>query len=237
MNIKHNISRLLLKKFQNYQYIHTNLVKDPSFDWLQSDSELPWLKLNIEIPKDVILNEIQNIQHLFVPHREDYGEHQGWESFCIHGRGYNLTREDEYYDGIPEYHWTQEAINFMPNTVKFFQSQWPGSKFQRVRVMKLKPGGYVSIHTDGNYNKLSPINIAITQPDQCYFVMENFGVVPYYPGSAFWLNITNRHAVFNDSNQDRYHIIVHQDTKDPRFQELVKKSYDAMYDYISSINK
>lgn len=233
MSIKYNISRMMLEKFQSVQYRPSGLIEHPLFDWIQCESKLPWLKLKLDIPIDIIEPEIQAIKHLMVPHRDDYNEHQGWESFCIHGRGYNLTREDEHYTNAPDYHWTEEACAYMPNTVKYFQTQWAGSKFQRVRVMRLAPGGYISIHSDGPLDVLGPINIAITQPKDCFFVMEKFGIVPFEVGSAFWLNISTRHAVFNDSDQDRWHIIVHHQNDNIDFQNVVVKSYDMLYNQLN----
>lgn len=78
MNIKYNISRLMFKKYQHYSYQPVGLINTPTFKWIQEQSNLPWLKLNVEIPADIILHEIKNIKHLLVPHRDDYNEHQGW---------------------------------------------------------------------------------------------------------------------------------------------------------------
>jgi len=229
INMKHGISKSMIKRFLNVEYLPTNLPKTPSFDWIQNASGLPWLNLLIDVPVQLIAHEIQNIQHLMVPHRDDYSEHQGWESFCIHGQAYNLTRESMHYEPDKTYHWTNEAIEFMPGTVAYFQNQWPSAQYHRIRVMRLKPGGYISIHSDYSVPKLNPINVAITQPDHCNFVMEKYGCVPYQPGLAFWLDVSNRHTVFNNSNQDRWHLIVHQDFDNIDFQDLVAKSYKAMY--------
>lgn len=229
MSIKYKISRMMFEKFRHVQHHPSGLIKQPSFNWVQTESKLPWLKLQLDIPTDIIKSEIQAIKNLLVPHRDDYSEHRGWESFCIHGHGYNLTREDNHYTNVSGYHWTKEACEYMPETVKYFQTQWPGAKFQRVRVMRLAPGGYIAIHSDGPPDWLGPINIAITQPKDCYFVMEKFGIVPFDTGSAFWLNVSTRHAVFNDSDQERWHIIVHQQNDNIEFHNIVAKSYDMLY--------
>jgi hypothetical protein len=227
--MKRDISRLMFKKYQHQQFNPGNLPTDPSFDWIQKSSDLPWLQLDISIPTETILNEIMNIKDLLVSHRDDYADHNGWESFCIHGRGYDLTREDEHYVDAPDYHWTKEASDLMPETVSYFKNIWPGHKYRRIRVMRLKPGGYISIHSDTSIQGLQPINIAITQPKNCFFIMEKHGCVPFEPGKAFWLDISVRHTVFNDSDQDRWHLIVHQSIEHPEFQNLVVKSYKEVY--------
>jgi hypothetical protein len=229
-NLKLSISRKILNRFKNQSYCPIDLPPGPNFEWIQTQSKLPWLKLDITIPTDFILDEIKKIQNLLIPHREDYNEHSGWESFCIHGRGYAYTREDEKYNTtLPDYHWTDEAVSLMPFTVNYFRTQWPGSCYRRIRVMKLAPGGHITVHKDSDDSRLTAINIAITQPAECYFVIEKFGRVPFSIGSAFWLDLSNRHVVFNDSDQDRWHIIVHQETNQTEFQNLVAKSYSMLY--------
>jgi hypothetical protein len=95
--------------------------------------------------------------------------------------------------------------------------------------MLLEPNGYINFHRDHDDSQLTAINIAITQPDDCHFVMEHHGCVPFESGSAYWLDISNNHTVFNDSTQLRWHIIVHQDLNHPKFQDLVVKSYHRLY--------
>lgn len=223
------ISRKMAEKYQSTELVLPDYNPLADFFWIQHQSKLPWLKLPILVPTDDILQEIPAIQSHLIEHREDYGEHQGWKSFCIHGKSYDATREDQYYSDDRPHIWTSEAKKFMPNTVKFFQNHWPGSTYSRIRMMLLEPGGYITLHSDSDRSKLSPINIAITQPSECKFIMEKQGVVPFSPGAAFWLNVSNRHAVFNDSDQPRWHIIVHQNCDHPEFKEMVVKCYHTLY--------
>ena len=199
------------------------------FDWIRTNSGLPWLQLDIPVPHQTILKEIANIQSLLSTHRDDYGEHHGWKSFCIHGKSYDATREDEHYKDLRPYIWTPEAIKLMPDTVKYFSEQWFNCKFNRLRVMLLEPGGYISLHADTDQSRLSAINIAITQPSNCNFVMEKHGIIPFEPGRAFWLDISNLHTVFNNSNDPRWHLIIHQSFEDIEFQNLVVNSYKSLY--------
>lgn len=226
--MKHKISQLMFKKYINSQYQLPEYNPNSTFDWIMSNSGLPWLQLDIAIPYETILNEIKNIESLLVDHRDDYGEHHGWKSFCIHGKSYNATREESYYNDDRPYVWTKEAQESMPQTVNYFSTIWPGSEFKRVRVMLLEPGGYVSVHQDSKVSKMTAINIAITQPDECKFVMANHGVVPFEPGRALWMDISNQHTVVNNSDQPRWHIIVHQ-SFDDNFQNMVVNSYKKLY--------
>jgi hypothetical protein len=191
---------------------------------------LPWLALDIQVPHLEILKEIHNVAGYFVAHRDEYNTNLGWESFCIHGKSYDATRESEFYNDLRPMTWTKEAVELMPITVNYFKNAWPCTVYDRLRIMKLSPGAIIEVHQDYQGPlRMGPINIAITQPIDCKFYIEGQGVVPFKPGSAVWLDIGRRHCVINDSDQDRYHIIVHQQIETKEFDELVLRSYNKTY--------
>lgn len=227
--MKQKISQLMFQKYINAEYQLPAYNPDADFAWIKQQSGLPWLRLCIDIPFKTIDTELKAIQSLLVSHRDDYREHAGWKSFCIHGKSFDATREEIYYNDLRPYIWTPEAKKLMPYTVEYFSKQWPHCTFQRLRVMLLEPGGYISIHSDYSKSELAPINIAITQPDNCNFVMEKYGVVPFTPGDAFWLDVSNKHTIFNHSDQPRWHLIVHQSFDNVEFQKLVVNSYQTLY--------
>ena len=227
--MKQKISQLIVNKYLDYQYQLPEYNPTADFDWIQKQSGLPWLPLAVIVPYTAILTEIKNIESLMSAHREEYNEHRGWKGFCIHGKSYNSTKEDSHYCDDRPYIWTPEAEALMPVTVDYFKTQWPGSQYRRVRVMLLEPGGYITVHRDSDRPGLTAINIAITQPSGCNFVMEKKGTVPFQTGSAFWLDISNNHTVFNNSDQKRWHIIVHQSIEDQNFQNEVVNSYKKLY--------
>lgn len=225
--MKKQISQLLYNRFLNKTLLLPEYNEKTTPEWIQKQSGLPWLPLDIDIPSQTILNEIQNIKHLLTDHRDEYAEHSGWSSFCIHGKAYNATREDEHYNDTRPHIWTPEAVELMPQTINFFK-KWPALGFRRLRVMRLAPGGWISAHSDTKIKSLVPINIAITQPHGCNFVMEHHGLVPFDIGTAMLLDVSNLHTVFNNSDQDRWHLIVHQQFNQD-FDNLVAKSYKKLY--------
>jgi Aspartyl/Asparaginyl beta-hydroxylase len=227
--MKKTISDMMFKRYVDTAWSLPEFNSAADFSWIQNNSGLPWLKLDIVVPYSEILAEIQNIQSLLVTHREDYNEHQGWSSFCIHGKSYDATREDSYYNDNRPHCWTPEAQELMPETVEYFRSMWPANQYQRVRVMRLDPGGYITIHRDSPISALGAVNIAITQPNECLFVMEKYGTVPFESGDAIMLDLSNRHVVFNNSDQVRWHMIVHQDFDNQNFKRLVVNSYNQLY--------
>lgn len=194
-----------------------------TYQYLQDSSGLPYLPLSITVPVDIIAQEINTASHLLTPHRQDY-DSQGWSSFCLHGRSIDQTLSDEFYTTTIDHNWTPEAVEFMPNTVEWLKTEWPHGSYDRVRVMCLEPGGWILPHRDYEKRRLGPINIAVTQPDDCGFYTEDIGKVPFANGSAMWMDVSRRHAVINNSNQPRYHMIIHQTTSRD-WERLVLNSY------------
>lgn len=230
--MKTQISRMIYYKFADRSPDWPAYNPSAGFDWIRHESKLPWLPLQIEIPYEIMMQEIPSIVPWIVEHREHYGEHTGWKSFCLHGKSHDATREDSYYNDDRPHIWTDLAKKLMPKTVEYFQRSWPAEQYRRLRIMLLEPGGGITVHSDSDISRLSPVNIALTQPDDCGFVMEKHGTVPFSPGQAIWLDVSNRHVVFNDSDQPRWHIIVHQDLEHIGFQNLVVKSYHRLYNSV-----
>ena len=213
------IIKSFLKVEKNRSRVKT--AKSSDYEWIINESAIGYLPLLVDIPHEAILNEIANMEHLFVKHRQNEN-HVGWSSFCIHGVSYDATSEDN-----GSLTWTKEALELMPNTVEFFKNNWFGNEFMRLRVMKLDPGGYITLHRDNDPpGRLGAVNIAVTQPEGNSFVMENYGIVPFKTGSAIMLNISNRHAVINESSEVRYHIIAHHKKVTNAFKEKVIESYN-----------
>jgi hypothetical protein len=226
---KNKIARSFAKVVEQQTIQVPAYNSNATVDWVAT-SGLPWLVLDIEVPYKKILEEIHNISEYFVAHRDDYNTNLGWESFCIHGKSYDATREPEFYNDDRPLTWTKEAIELMPCTTDYFKNTWPCAEYDRLRVMKLSPGSMIEVHQDcDGPMRMDPINIAITQPAECKFYVEGHGVVPFNPGSAVWLDIGYRHCVINDSDKDRYHIIVHQHIETKEFDELVLRSYNKTY--------
>ena len=78
--------------------------------------------------------------------------------------------------------------------------------------MLLEPGGYILPHQDRSdeEKRLSVCNISLNNPENCNFIFKDHGIVPFEDqGSAFLMDISNVHAVYNDSDTPRIHMIIH----------------------------
>lgn len=167
-------------------------------------------KVELNVPVKDIYNEIHNIQKYLRMHRSDSGI--GWRAFCIHGQSYDRTKEDGYYSDFLGHDWTPEAIENMPVTIQWLKSLGY-KRFQRVRVMCLLPKSFINLHKDSNHSRLGAVNVAINNPKDCKFYLQNHGVLDFNPGTAYELDLVNYHTVVNNSNVPRFHIIIHGDKK------------------------
>jgi len=170
---------------------------------------------NIDINFDIINDEMKIINHMFVAHREkdkinSYG-HEGWYSIALHGISHEKTEHFDRYGFTSEkeanYQWT-EVCNLIPYTTNLIKSL-PFTQHGRVRIMRLSPNGYIMPHTDGVGRIFGPYNFALNNPENCKFVFKEYGIVPFKSGMGFLLDIGNVHAIWNNSNEYRYHVIVH----------------------------
>lgn len=92
--------------------------------------------------------------------------------------------------------------------------------------MLLEPGGYILPHADVDWKQLGPVNLALNNPDGCEFIMEDHGIIPFTNGTANMLAIGNVHAVYNNSHEDRFHIIVHG-ARGSAWNDYITNSYKA----------
>jgi len=218
-----------VKQFHNKHFTSSyNFNKDCTTpEQVRNESGVPFLMFDVDMPVDIILQEIEQAKKNFYVHRDD--QSIGWSSLVMHGLGDDKTNSPQYY-GIKEedavYDWT-EASNSIPTLKKWLMEQKYFVDFDRVRIMALEPGGYIEPHNDYNKSKLGPINIAINNPDECYFVMENAGVIPFEPNKGAWLDLSNKHSVYNKSKQTRYHIILHGG-KTTEFKQKAFESYRSL---------
>lgn len=162
---------------------------------------------------DQMLFEAERLERHYVPHRR-HESHQGWSSLCIHGLSSVHTESTHTYgmtDDDAPWRWTDVA-DWCPTITDFFKSQFDYTKYYRLRIMKLEPGGWIMPHRDStelSENHVGPTNVAINNPDGCNFAMDGVGNLPWEPGVAIKLNLYNVHSVYNNSKKNRYHMIVH----------------------------
>lgn len=197
---------------------HDCIIRFPEqFDpkWVVMESGWPFFKLSAldNQPWKEMYAEAEALIDKFHSHRETtYGN--GWKSLTLHGLNEDTQSLDSYGDrakSIKELHWTWVADE-CPITKSFLTDVWPAEYLNRVRFMLLEPGGYILPHQDrpDEQKRLSVCNISLNNPEGCEFLFDNHGKVPFSDsGSAYLMDISNPHAVWNQSNKPRIHMIIH----------------------------
>lgn len=209
----------ILKDFIQQNTKNTFAPKYPDdFDpkWLIAESGWPWFKLSALENENwkAMYNEAEMLLDHFHSHREE-STGQGWKSLTLHGLNEDTQSLEQYGEDrlatLKKLHWTWVADQ-CPVTKRFLEDVWPAEYLNRVRFMLLEPGGYILPHRDrpSGQTRLSVCNISLNMPQDCEMIIEGYGAVPFDDsGSAVLLDVSNQHAVVNNSNKPRIHIIVH----------------------------
>jgi Aspartyl/Asparaginyl beta-hydroxylase len=221
-----------LQRFiENWRYHKPTIphLTEPTASSIRAALGYLTLDLPFDIPHEAMLAEAKQLRDFFVYHRAG-GQHRGWRSLCLHGISSVHTENHDRY-GFPDresapYAWT-DISKFCPISTDFFSKVFGYEWYERVRFMLLEPGGYILPHEDVDWKQLGPVNIALNNPDGCVFAMEDWGIVPFVDSTANMLAVGYRHAVFNNSNEDRYHIIVHG-ARGPKWNEYILNSYQRL---------
>lgn len=188
-------------------------------------SNAKYLKLNLDFPHELIAQEASALRSKFVEYRSTY-KTKGWYSLPIIGKS---SEEPYAWDQYKEFNTARDAAPYMqytdiakkcPVTVEWLKNVYPSSSYARVRFMLLEPGGYIEPHKDTEYPVLGAINIAITNPQNCKWYWEDGESLEFKPGDAYAMNISYTHSIKNDSNEDRYHLIVHHYDSTPKWKNL-----------------
>jgi hypothetical protein len=177
------------------------------------ESEARYLKLEIPFDHNAMLLEARALKNRFVPHREDESGHTGWASLSLYGLHESKTENwDEYgYESgaaaAKDFVWT-DAAKECPTIMNFLLNQFPCKKYGRVRLMLLEPGGWIGLHSDGMMKFVENVNVALNNPVGCKWLWDDDKELIMEPGGMYAMNLSYRHSVVNNSNEDRFHLII-----------------------------
>jgi len=197
-------------------------------DYLISD--LKYLKLDLKFPYTESYEEIKNLKDLFVEYRSTYKTH-GWASLPIVGKSskdpyaWDVYGYKDAKDAAPDMQWT-EIADLCPTTTKWLKETYPSELYGRTRFMLLEAGGIIEPHKDTDYSVLGAINIAITNPKGCYWKWDDGETLEFEPGDVYAMNLSYTHSVVNESNEDRYHLIIHHYDSTEEYLRLMLKSLE-----------
>jgi hypothetical protein len=204
--------------------------------WLLHASGVPHLPLELpEAPFEEMYKEALALEDVYVKHRTGDYENSGWKSICLHGEAWDKT---DYWTSYPEnkgktedevhYVWTDIADR-CPVTTKYFKESFIHSGYKRLRFMWLEPRGYIMPHCDGTKHFLGAINVALNNPDGCEFRMGGY-TVPFRQGNAMLLDVATEHAIWNNSDIPRIHMIVHGSRYRPNYNKFILENFRKQLD-------
>jgi len=190
-----------------------------------------YLKLDIPIPYEQMLEEARALKDRYTLHRGDGDQHKGWKSLALYGLDESKHETWEEYgyktaaEAAKDYKWTSAAKD-CPVTVDFLLNTFPCNEYGRVRFMLLEAGGHIGMHTDCTKGYMTEnTNIALNNPEGCIwrwgdghedFIME--------PGGIYAMNISYYHSIVNNSHEDRFHLIVARHDSTPQWKQLLDQA-------------
>jgi len=194
------------------------------------ETDAKFLKLDIPFPYEEMLKEAVALREHFVTHRD--GEAEGWMGLTLHGLDSSKTGTWQDYgyntaaDAGRDMSWTDIADQ-CPITKSFFLNNFPSKQYGRVRFMLVEAGGYISMHNDSKsgIRLTENINMPLSNPKGCIWKWGD-GTKDLFmePGVVYAMNISYDHAVYNNSDQDRYHIIVARHDSTKEWKSLITKA-------------
>jgi Aspartyl/Asparaginyl beta-hydroxylase len=192
-------------------------------------SSAKFLKLDLSIPYSEILNEAKSLRNEFIEYRSSGEDFKGWHSLPIYGLDHTKPYSHEAYgfsnpiDAIKLMGWT-EVSKKCPVTVNWLKNSFPSKILGRTRFMLLEPGGQIGWHTDTEFSILENVNISLSNHPDCKWYWKDGSSIDFTPGNAYAVNISYPHKVINNSNEDRYHIIIHHHDSTPEWFDMMNKA-------------
>lgn len=162
-------------------YKKTNLVNQP------------YLPLNITYDHNILWNDIKNI----TLDKHENNKHHGWYRHKFRDNNGKIITSVE---------------NLPVSNIRDWLYSIGITKITRLQVSKLEPGGYIDMHRDNypQYNSLSTVRyelyIPVVKHENSYLKFANAGILPNTIASIN--NMDWVHAAANDSNEDRYVLLL-----------------------------
>ena len=188
-------------------------------------SKSKYLDLDVTFPYIKMLEEAKALRHKFVAHRDSTSK--GWYGLVLHGLDEHKTGAWKNYgivdsaEASRQMHWTP-ASDLAPITKDFFENQFPCNKYGRVRFMLLEAGGHINFHSDSKGPMIDNISFVLNSPEGFEWRWQDGSPnLPMIPGHAYAMNIHYHHGLWNNSNEDRYFIIVARHDSLPEWKKLM----------------
>lgn len=192
-------------------------------------NQLPYLKLDMRAPFDGILQEVMVNIDFF---RSFHDHHKDWKHLILHGISENHNEHSEFYgygtEAEAPYRWTTHGDSCQ--VTRSFVEGLPFEHLYRVRFVLLEPGGYMLPHKDLEQPGYTDLNICITQPENCFFIVKGGGCIPFKPGDVYSVNKFHTHSIINMGEEPRIHLMVGGKPSEQFWNMLTKSSKGTNYE-------
>ena len=192
-------------------------------------SKAKCLKLDLKLPYEEMFAEAKALRENFIQYRTNGYDYTGWWTLPLHGLGDDkgYSWQDYGYntanDASKDMAWTKWSL-LCPITTNWLKMVFPSKRFGRVRFMLLEAGGSIGMHTDTDHSILEMVNIALSNPPECKWLWGDGSELVFNPGDAYAVNISYPHSVVNNSNKDRYHLIVHHHDSTDEWKSMMSRA-------------
>ena len=133
-----------------------------------------YIKLDIDFPADQFLDECLALKDKaktfsFTRYQKFDKEEPGWTGLAL------AENEDVSFRSI--------SYNLAPKLSAWFKEcglfNFSNAENDKIHIHFLEPGASIPIHRDYEDNNLSGINFAVTQPQGCKFLVDEYGEIPF----------------------------------------------------------
>ncbi len=172
----------------------------------------------------VVADYLDTVEFELLTQIEPYKNNNIWTALSIHGYGANpsdiykpgFARNDKKIDN--KLQWTSLLNKPIMEPIREIIARLP-CKFERIRLMKLAAGKSLRKHNDNidpdiENKKIVRIHIPIRTNQDVVFTMygndddDDGEKLNLKAGHFYYLDVTKPHSVSNNSNEDRYHLVV-----------------------------
>ena len=95
-----------------------------------------------------------------------------------------------------------------PTFMKWFDKHKDTYGWNYPEIRLLKSGYEITPHVHDKKNPKYTYNMSVNHPEGCRFGVKPKGQIPYQPGDVYRINTYNEHCVLNNSDTDRYHVLL-----------------------------
>jgi len=215
--------------------------------WLVSqmhDGNIGWCEINLMTVKGgtflpLAWHHMGQIETQLIDHKNFYTKYENENAYncTLFGKDGDRTSLEEVYG--EQGTWSKEVSDEIPNITSWWKNDFPVGTYNKIRFVKLEPGGSIGPHND-NINPYQdeildekrsvwPIMLSMKEPGKkCHVVVEDFGTVPFREGKMYIINPYRKYIIVNTSETEpciHINVQVQIGWRWPEFTNCITRSF------------